>query len=156
MRQIITQFFSDYFLALPFLIVASYFYKKISGKNAPYRADIDAYRNIGISRGFWYHLWIVFFTPLLFFYNLIVDTIWFISEILQYVVLLFSTIWNWIKWIWFELIWPGLNFIMLVIIYYFFKWPWQKYYTYSIIHVLYCGLFRYGFCAYNSSHWKVH
>jgi hypothetical protein len=113
-------------IAIPALLIASYFYSKVSGRSAPYRADIDAHRAIGTSRGFWYQLWILFITPMMFLYNLGVDAIWFVTEIFHFAVFLFSVVFGWFKWIWLELLWPGLNFVWQNFVYYFWQWPWQQ------------------------------
>ena len=126
MKYLISFFTSETFFFLPGLLVAAYFYSKVSGKTAPYRADIETHRVIGSGRGFWYQLWIVFITPIMFLYNIVVDTVWFLTEIFHFAVFLFSTIFGWLKWIWFELLWPGISFIWQNLIYYFWHWPWQQ------------------------------
>ncbi len=115
---------SPILLGVFILLIGAYFYKLVTGKLPPHRSDISKHRELGEQKGFWYQLWLVFITPIMFIYNLIVDAIWFVTEIFHFVIKLLVIVYGWIKWIWSELVWPGLSFIFGIAKWYLWTWPW--------------------------------
>ncbi len=133
---------SPTYLAIFILLIGSYFYRKVSGKQPPFSADISKHRELGEQKGFWYQLWIVFITPIMFAYNLILDAIWFVTEIFHFVVRLFAIVFGWLKWIWSELVWPGLSFLFAIAKWYLWTWPW------SYIHLSFNSLPKVAYLPY--------